>query len=527
MEETEHLVKRNRRPDPDPNPAPNPKSGSNPSSWIRNPLTLALEPIEWVRSLSSQLNPTFVAGIFLVYVLSHGFGGSYFKVASDFYWKDVQRINPSVVQLFWGFYYIPWVLKPIWGILTDVFPLAGYHRRPYFLIAAVIGGVSAVSLAFTRDLQTAVALGWMVGVKAGMAIGEVTIDACIARKSIEHKSLAPDMQSLRGVSSSAGSLLGYLSSGFFVHKLGAQEALGLLTVSPAAMLFLGVGIYELRVVIKDQGNSEKKWAGTEKLKSAIGDMADTIKRPEVWRPSLYIYLSLALSISAHEGLFYWYTNPNAGPSFSQEMVGMMYAIGALASIVGVLIYHKFLKDVPFRNLLFSAQLLHGLSGMLDVVFVLRWNLVLGIPDSVFLVIDECVTNIIARVRWTPMLVLSTRLCPVGIEGTFFALLMCIDSMGTLSAKWAGGLALHLFHVSRSDFGNLWMVVLLRNGLRLATLGLIFLIPHGDRYDNFIPSDILTKRRSTNHHRHHNNNVVAAGDKEKQIEFVPLKQRTVV
>ncbi|XP_073525783.1 uncharacterized protein [Phyllobates terribilis] len=507
-QETEHLFKHNSPSDLDPNPAPDLKSGSDSTPWFRHPLTLVLEPIEWIRSLSSQLNPSLIAGIFLVYGLSHGFAGSYFKVASDFYWKDVQRVNPSVVQLFWGFYYIPWVLKPVWGILTDVFPVSGYHRRPYFIIAGVIGGVSALSLALIQHLSSAVALGWMVGVKTGMAIGEVTIDACIARKSIELKALAPDMQSLCGLSSSTGSLVGYLASGVFVHKLGAQEALGLLTVSPAAMVILGMLIYELRAVNRESSSLNK-------LVNAIGDMARTIKRPEVWRPSLYMYLSLALSISTHEGQFYWYTNPNSGPSFSQEFVGMMYAVGALASIVGVFIYHKFLKDFPFRTLIFSVQLLYGVTGMLDVIFILRWNLTLGIPDYVFVIVEECVSHIISRVRWMPMLVLSTRLCPVGIEGTFFALLMCIDSVGSLSAKWAGGLLLHVLHVSRTDFTSLWLVVLIRNILRIGTLGFIFLIPCGDRNDDFIPADILGMESL-------DVEIVGGDDDEKTLELVALK-----
>ena len=50
-------------------------------------------------------------------------------------------------------------------------------------------------------------------------------------------------------------------------------------------------------------------------------MVRTIRYPVVWKPSLYMFLSLALSISTHEGQFYWYTNktpPN--PGFSQVKV---------------------------------------------------------------------------------------------------------------------------------------------------------------------------------------------------------------
>jgi hypothetical protein len=43
----------------------------------------------------------------------------------------------------------------------------------------------------------------------------------------------------------------------------------------------------------------------------------TLKCPEVWRPCFYMYMSLALSVEIQEGMFYWYTDPSAGPSFSE------------------------------------------------------------------------------------------------------------------------------------------------------------------------------------------------------------------
>ncbi|KAH8482870.1 hypothetical protein H0E87_030093 [Populus deltoides] len=421
-----------------------------------NPLSIFMELFQWLQMLSSQLNPTFIFGVVVVYGLSQGFSGSFFKVVTDFYWKDVQKVQPSAVQL-------------------------GYKRRPYFLVAGVLGCVSALMVATLGKVPIAVALSCLIGITAGIAIADVTIDACIAKNSIEIRSLAPDMQSLCGICSSLGALIGYSSSGFFVHHLGPQA------VPPAILIVLGFVIYEVRSTTLQ---SEKKKA-VEDLQIALRGMSKTIKLPQVWKPSLYMYLSLALSISTHEGQFYWYTDPKAGPAFSQEFVGMIYAVGALASIAGVLIYQKTLKDYPFRSLLLYAQLLYGMTGMLDVIFFLRWNLVIGIPDYFFVILEECVSRIISRIRWIPMIVLSTRLCPLGIEGTFFALLMCIDSLGSLSSKWGGGVVLHLFHVTRTDFTNLWLAILIRNVLRFATLGLIFLVPKGNQEDDLIPPDILT------------------------------------
>uniref|UniRef100_A0A803ND01 Uncharacterized protein n=1 Tax=Chenopodium quinoa TaxID=63459 RepID=A0A803ND01_CHEQI len=75
-------------------------------------------------------------------------------------------------------------------------------------------------------LPVSLALVCFIGVVCGMAIATATIDACIAKRSIEVKELAPELQSLRGVCLSFGDLFGFFVSGFLVHLLGPQEALG-------------------------------------------------------------------------------------------------------------------------------------------------------------------------------------------------------------------------------------------------------------------------------------------------------------
>ncbi|XP_006399579.2 probable folate-biopterin transporter 6 isoform X2 [Eutrema salsugineum] len=452
-------------------------------------VSVLLQPFLWLQMLCSRLNPSFVLGVVLVYGLNQGFSGSIFKVVTDYYWKDVQQVQPSVVQLYMGLYYIPWVMRPIWGLFTDIFLIKGYKRKPYFVVSGVLGLVSASAIVVLGKLPAALALSCLLGVSAAMAIADVVIDACIATNSINIRSLATDIQSLCMVCSSAGALVGYATSGVFVHRLGPQGALGVLAVPPATIIILGFLIYEKRsstVLI------QKNKKDTDGVRVAVKTMYKTIKYPQVWKPTLYMFISLALNISTHEGYFYWYTDPTAGPAFSQEFVGIIYAIGALASMFGVLIYQKKLKGYSFRNILFFAQLLYGFSGMLDLIFIKRWNLTLGIPDSFFVITEESFSRIISKIRWIPMVVLSTRLCPLGIEGTFFAFLMCIDSFGQLACKWGGGFVLHAFGVTRHEFGNLWLVILLRNILRFTTLCFIFLVPDSDHLDDLVPSDALPK-----------------------------------
>ncbi|KAM7255713.1 hypothetical protein ACFE04_008611 [Oxalis oulophora] len=498
-EETQDLVeadisKHQKSSDDDIDGSLNSRRQQQPTNKTSKLMSFFMEPFQWLQMLSTELNPTFLLGIFIVYGLSQGFAGSFFKVVTDYYWKDVQKVQPSVVQLYMGLYYIPWIMKPVWGLFTDVYPIWGYRRRPYFIVAGVVGLVSALSVALLGKLSVPMALGCLIGIAGGVAIADVVIDACIARNSIKMKALASDMQSLCGVCSSTGSLVGFATSGLSVHHFGAQGALVMLAIPPALLIVLGFVIYEVKLT-NLQSKKKKVMQTGEELRLAITSMFETIKLPGVWKPSLYMFLSLALSISTHEGQFYWYTDPKAGPAFSQEFVGFVYAMGALASIIGVIIYQKNLKDYPFRTIIFSAQLLYAVLGMLDIIFVLRWNLKLGIPDAFFIITEQSISHIVTRIRWLPMIVLSTRLCPVGIEGTFFALLMCIDSFGSLTSKSCGGIVLHVFHVTRTDFTNLWLVIMIRNFLRFVTLCLIFLVPAVEQTEDLLPTGHLANRAS--------------------------------
>lgn len=162
----------------------------------------------------------------------------------------------------------------------------------------------------------------------------------------------------------------------------------------------------------------------------------------------------------------------------QETIGFVLSIGSIGSLLGAILYQYNLKTYPFRALLFWTQLCFGFSGMLDLVFILRLNLKLGIPDYFFAVIDESVFQMVGRLKWMPLLVLSSQLCPPGIEGTFFALLMSIDNFGLMSSTWLGGLLLHVLNVTRTQFENLWLAVLIRNMLRITPLCFLFLVPKG-------------------------------------------------
>uniref|UniRef100_A0A2P2LVI6 Folate-biopterin transporter 2 n=1 Tax=Rhizophora mucronata TaxID=61149 RepID=A0A2P2LVI6_RHIMU len=275
------------------------------------PFDLLLAPVEWLRMLASETHWSFVLGVVVVYGISQGLGGALARVGTEYYMKDVQKVQPSGSQIYQGITNIPWLIKPLWGLLTDVVPVFGYRRRPYFILAGLVGVVSMLLLSLHGNLHLLLALLSLTALSSNVAVADVTIDACVAEHSNSRPNLAADLQSLCALSSSTGALLGFFMSGIFVHLIGPKGVLGLLSVPAGLVLLLGIILYEPVTPNFAYRQVNQKFLEAGKA------MWRTLKFPDIWRPCLYMYLSLSLSVNIHEGLFYWVTDAKGGPSFSQ------------------------------------------------------------------------------------------------------------------------------------------------------------------------------------------------------------------
>ena len=155
---------------------------------------------------------------------------------------------------------------------------------------------------------------------------------------------------------------------------------------------------------------------------------------------------------------------------------MSFALGSLGGFLGTIAYQNGLKNYPFRRIMLWAQVLVFAGGTVDLILVLRWNQWLHMPDSIFFLFDEIMIQTVGRLKWIPQLVLCAKLCPAGIEGTFFALLMSVDNLGLMTSMWGGAWLQHSLGVKRDNFSNLWLAALIRTLLRLVPLLFLFLVP---------------------------------------------------
>lgn len=90
------------------------------------------------------------------------------------------------------------------------------------------------------------------------------------------------------------------------------------------------------------------------------------------------------------------------------------------------------------------------------------NRSLGIADEIFTFGDDVILTVLGQIAFMPTLVLAARLCPPGVEGTLFALLMSIFNGGAIVGSEVGAYVTGIMGVTDADFRNLGMLIVFCN-----------------------------------------------------------------
>ncbi|KAH9327040.1 hypothetical protein KI387_007218 [Taxus chinensis] len=457
-------------------------SGRQWSGVVYNPCKYVKSFLQWFAVMREAFGGPFLGVVMIVYGVSQGYAETMKQLATNYYWRDVQKMQPASTQIFMAVSSIPWDIKPIYGLITDTFPIGGYRRWPYLAICGFAGCLCLWTLSFFK-LTPWIATLLMAGVAICTAFPDVVADAAVAQRSKTIPKLASDLQSLSWGSLAVGGFFGCGVSGAAVHGLGPQRSYLLVSIAPVMLIVAALVLPESR---SPKAGLDFQFGA---LMHTLRLFGKTLRDPTLWRPALYIYLSQGfLCPDISEAMFFWLTDPVVGPGFNEEFMALVNAAGYLAMFFGVAGYNYWFRCQTFRKMFLWSQVTSSFIGLLDIILVSRMNLRMHIPDQAFVLGDRALTDAISKLQLMPMLVLSSQLCPIGIEGTVFAFLMSVSNFGNTSGTWLGALLLKWLHIQKDDYSRLWLAVLIRSLMRLSPLFFIFLVPEST-VENIKPPNV--------------------------------------
>ncbi|KAL3648970.1 hypothetical protein CASFOL_005373 [Castilleja foliolosa] len=413
-----------------------------------------------------DLTPDSIA-VAMVYFVQGVLGLS--RLAVSFYMKDDLHLDPAECVSA-----LPWLVKPLYGFISDSFPLCGYRRRSYLVLSGLLGALSWTLMATFVETKYGVAFCILLG-SLSVAFSDVVVDSMVVERARgESQSVSGSLQSLCWGSSAFGGIVSSYFSGSLVGAYGVRFVFGLTALLPLITSAVSVLVKEQPVPGPARGlNILPDSTGfIESSKSSLIQLRDAVRQPNVFLPTLFIFLWQATPQS-DSAMFYFITNKLG---FTPEFLGRVKLVTSVASLVGVGIYNGFLKRVRLRKIFLATTVIGSVLGMTQVLLVTGLNRKLGISDEWFAIGDSLIITVLGQVSFMPVLVLAAKLCPEGMEATLFATLMSISNGGGVLGGLIGAGLTQLFGVTKDKFDNLTFLIILCNLSSLLPLPLLGLLP---------------------------------------------------
>ena len=406
-------------------------------------------------------------GILTVYFVQGILGLA--RLAVSFFLKDDLGLTPAQVAALTGISSLPWIIKPLFGFMSDGLPIFGYRRRPYLILSGFLGTISWLALATL--VHSAWAATFVILLTSlSVAISDVIVDSLIVERAREESlSQSGSLQSLSWGCSALGGLITAYFSGLLLQHLSSNQVFEITATFPLIVSAVAWLIAEEKI---DSSDSETK---ISPVKGQVKQLWSAVKQKQVWLPIAFLFTWQATP-TADSAFFFFSTNELG---FEPEFLGRVRLVTSFASLIGIFLFQRYLKTVPFRTILGWSTIIAAALGMTTLLLVTHTNRALGIDDHWFSLGDSLILTVVGQITWMPVLVLSARLCPKGIEATLFALLMSIWNLSGLLSHELGALLTSWLGVTENNFDKLWLLVIITNLSTLLPLPFLGWLPSGD------------------------------------------------
>lgn len=494
--------------------------------------------IDWLNNLRDKFGHNLLVFLFYAQHLLKGFAYTLIGQTEPYIYRSY-RVPAPQMQIYSGLAALPWAMKPIIGLVSDLFPIGSYNKAPYFLLSSLFG--TAALLAIGTLPPSVLSLSMLVACVFMFNWQLSTVDLLSEAKYAERMQAVPEagpaLMTYVWFGMQSAALVAVVGSGPAIHYLGPKSCY-LLCVLPAAgaLVIVLAGYMEEQQLTQEEVSQVRRRFAQQKeacvlcfvmllcsisliftglvFKSPTANCCvavvvffvvlasfSVVFSPLIARFNAFSLIQTSLSWSFGGASYFFYTDTKEqypeGPHFTEFFFNtVLGTVGVVLSLVGIATYQCYFTSWSYRSLLVVANVAISLLSLLDIMLFTRFNLVLGIPDHIFVLGSSVFVQIIMQWQWMPQVVILSQLCPKGMEATMYALLAGCHNLGNTLAQNCGALLLHVLGVEprgekgeSEQFRNLWVASLVTTLLPLmSVLSLFWLVPNVRQTETILGSD---------------------------------------
>lgn len=391
--------------------------------------------------------------LLLLFYFLLGFTFAFPSVAMRYWLMETVQVSPAQMAAIFGVVSIPWCLKPIFGFISDSKPIFGYRRKPYMILASYLACIMWIILPFCPHDEFIITFVMTLS-SAGMCFADVMADSLLveaARK--ESEANQGNIQSWAWGLRFSGGLIASAIGALAYERLGYSQVFLINSMIP-------VGVAVMACFIKE----ERSFVQTDWRKTS-STLFQAIRQPGIFKPALFLFLICVTP--GYGGAMTFFYERELG--FTPTEFGALDVMGHIVSIIGIVIYKRWLRHVSFIKIFGTSLILAFFLENTMLLLVLHTNRTMGIPDFVFAFVERIALTLVGQFITMPMVVMGARLCPPGVEGSLYALLMSITNIGGVVSEEWGSLLTNMFGITGTNFINLWKLMLVCHAFDLLPL----------------------------------------------------------
>jgi MFS family permease len=367
-----------------------------------------------------------VAFFGLAYFCQHFAQAGFISQPLSLYFKEVLGYGPKDVTIFFSVLTIPWMIKPLYGLICDYLPLFGYRRKSYLLILSLVASAGFLMLSGASDAHTIRTL--LLITAASTAFADVAVDGLMVELG-KKTGLTARFQSSQWLWFYVASAFTSFAGGLFAQYLTPETALH--WAARVTAIFPLVVLTATWFLVKE----ERSQVNIEQLKATTGQLWQVIFRsPKLWVAAGFIaFWNFSPSFGTP---MYYHMVDNL--KFSQEFIGWTGTVGAFASLLGAWIYKRYLSGqgssgMSTRTLLYATTVLGTFS---TIAYLLMVSPVTGTPATAMAL--TIVFGPLGAIAMLAILNYAAENCPRLVEALVFSALMSVYNFAAQGGSMLGG-----------------------------------------------------------------------------------------
>jgi len=261
-----------------------------------------------------------------------------FDLPLTIYLKESFKLSPAQLASFSSLTFLPWLIRPLYGIIGDAFPIFGYQFKSYFLICYTLAFVVLLGLSGAQSYTIPLLASGIILVNLSISFSDVLTDKMMVVRGRILNNTAR-LQAAQWTALGFGEALLYFIGGWLAQNSNLSITFLLTAIVPL------IGLVATFLLLAD----EKKQQKTVSFQSSLKALWSAVKSRQLLAVIGFIAcLEFSLVPPLVHYLVYYYKDIL---KFDNQAIGLLGTFEAFANGLGAIVFGLFAFRISRQMLL--------------------------------------------------------------------------------------------------------------------------------------------------------------------------------